>query len=152
MSPPERRVLVLKTSRFVEAAVERAFVRWPGAELRVASRDGRITPASIAFSPWGWRLLAWRPTEVVLQWWDAEGRGHEAATWAARLVWSRRCHAVLADGTWIEVSDARPHPRALTLAARAARGAMLVAAITIASAALWPAAAWFRWRERRRLA
>jgi len=149
---PRRRVLILRTSRFADVAVERARARWPGAELRVASRDGRITPASIVGSRWGWRLVASRPTDVVLQWWDAEGRGHEAATWAALLLWSRGCHAVLADGAWIEISQAGPLGRALALAWYVLRGAIFASVIAIASAAVWPAATWLRWRERRRLA
>jgi hypothetical protein len=151
--PPHRRgVLVLRTSRFVDVAVHAARVRWPGVDLRVEGRNGPITPAGIVTSRWGWRLLAWRPCAVVLQWWNPDGYGHEAATWAALLIAPRRVYAVLADGTWIRVTAARRAMHACRPAWRGLRGALLVTMIAMASAAAWPAAVWFRRRKRRRFA
>jgi hypothetical protein len=172
---PQRhaRVLVLRSSRFVAAAIDAARRRWPDAEIRVAYQagsgaeieQGGLSPEpGLALAPgrrlglWtvltsrvGWRLLAWNPDEVVLQWWYEDGVGHRAVERAALLLQPRGFHAVLADGRWFTVAGAECISRFLRTGLGRILGAAIVLVVTLSSATLWPASAWFGYRERRRL-
>ncbi len=175
MSPHSApRVLVLRTSRFVGLAVAMAQARWPGADIRVLHQAGteaelraagvepdprltmprgrRITAASVLASPWGRFARSWHPDHVVVQWWNRDGRGHEAVDLAALLLQPRGFHVVFDDGVvWDEPRSARLG-RPFRQAWYVVRGVLIVVAIAAATACVWPAAAWFECRERRRLA
>src|SRR5688572_16879852 len=102
-----RRILILRTSRFVGDAIAWARVTWPNAQLRVAHQpgdaveqelertgigvgdrldmgaSGPVSARSLLCSRWGWRALLWRPNAVVIQWWNTSGEGHERTDLAA---------------------------------------------------------------------
>lgn len=77
------RVLVLRSSRYLQLALRQSAARWPGADIAVVapkrSGDAAFQPrlydfSASHFSPWTWwcstarsRVRAWRPDEVVLQ-------------------------------------------------------------------------------------
>jgi hypothetical protein len=136
----------------MDVAVDRARARWPDADLRAVARTGPVTPAAILCSRWGWRLLGWRADDVVMQWWNDEARGHKAACVAVRLLGTTGRHAVLEDGTWIDFTDDWPFESIHRSLWRLTRGVLIVIAVGAAAALAWPAAAWFRHRERGRLA
>lgn len=168
-----RRVAVLRTSRFVGVALAFVRTRWPDADIRVVYQTGaetelrasgvtpdpvfalragaRITAASLLRSGWGWQLLRWRPHEVVVQWWHPSGDGHEGVDRAALLLHPSGFHAVLEDGSWIRTTAVERLTHSWVSAWRLLRGGLIVLIVAMASAATWPAAAWFDWRDRRRV-
>ncbi len=170
---PPSRVLVLRTSRFVVAAIARVRRDWPAATLCVIHQAGseaeldeagipasgriqlpagtRITAGSVLASSWGRRARQWRPDAVVLQWWTPSGRGHEAVDRAALLLQPRGFHVVLDGGERVWVSWKGRVWRPIAVAGRRVLGITLIAAVAVLSVALWPATVWYQSRERRRL-
>jgi hypothetical protein len=169
-----RRVLILRTSRFVGMAVACARAAWPTAEVRVLYQSGaeaelrsagidpdirfalprgsRITLTSLLTSRWGWRLLWWRPDEILVQWWNPVGDGHQAVDRAALMLQPRGFHVVQNDGTRIWMPVGRRLARPFRALGRRLASVLIVVAIAGTSAALWPMAVWLAGRERRRLA
>lgn len=167
-------VAVLRSSRFLPAAVEATRARWPGATVTVVCQPGTehecrghdVPPAQVltydeahAFRPRPWLrsrarrgLLRQRPEAVVVQWTTHDGRGHFRLGLTALLVRPAGFEAFRSDGTWVTVGATR---LLLAPAARWASRARVPGLLTVAAiAALTVAAtpAWLFFRLRRRLA
>jgi hypothetical protein len=146
------RVLILRTSRFVDQAVAFARAEWPGAEIRVVRHSGHITAAALLGSSWGWTALRWRPHHLVVQWWTPDGAAHEVLDRAALLLQPRGFHVVLEDQSRIWVPAHRVLSRQLRRVGRRLAGGAMVLVIVAATGVLWPATAWRRHLHRRRVA
>ncbi len=165
-----RRVVVLRTSRFLRTAVDAVRERWPGCDIRVVYQRGadadvraagvepepvlridapRLTASAFLGTRAFRRVLAWHPDAVVLQWWNPRGDGHAAADRAALLLLAPRLVAVLDDGSVVPTTWAA---RARRPAVRFLRGTALIACVLAVAVATAPAYVWSTRRERRRLA
>ncbi len=167
------RVAVLRSSRFLPAAVEATRTRWPNASLAIVCQPGsetecqdrRVQPADVwlydeapAFRPGPWlrsrarrELLRWQPEAVVVQWSSADGTGHVLLGLTALLVRPRGFEAFRPDGTWVTVGARDLVPALLARWAVRARvpGLLSVTAIAVLTVAATPA--WLFYRVRHRL-
>lgn len=163
------RIVVLRTSRFLGAAVGAVNHRWPGCELRVVYQQGSeaevraagLEPDAGLCVPAGrlslWRFLrqpafvtlaAWRPDVVVLQWWNSRGDGHASADRVALALMPGTIAAVLEDGRWQTMSWASRATRGIR---RTVVSVLLIGVVAVLTCAAWPSYAWSAWSERRRL-
>jgi hypothetical protein len=158
---------VVRSSRFAGVAVGEVRRRWPESDIRVVYQPGseaevqgwglvpeaslcvggRLRLLTFATSDACAILRAWKPDDVVFQWWREDGRGHEAADAVALALGQRQLQAVLEDGRWVTMSVRAVPQRWLRLQLRRLRGLALVALIAVACAASWPAYAWSRRRS-----
>jgi hypothetical protein len=154
-----RRVLIIRSSRFLERAISESRRRWPDAEIRVLYQAGSepdveasgLTPdprlrvqgwlrlSRFALSQPCWRLVSWKADAVVLQWWSTTGKEHAAANRIALLLGRSGYHAVLADGTWVERTVGAHVLASLRRIALRGVGVVLILIIVISSLLAWPA-------------